>query len=550
MTNKTNEVYDIILRNGMLYDGSGAPPQRGDLAINGQLIAAMGDLSSAKGKQEIDVQGMAITPGFINMLSWASISLIEDGRSLSDICQGVTLEILGESWSEGPLNEKMKAEQLASQGDITYDIPWNTLGEYLEYLVERGVSTNVASYMGTATTRINVLDHSHRSPKAEELEQMCQLVDQAMQEGALGVSSALIYAPDCFYSTEELIALAKVAAKYDGVYVSHLRSEGNFYESALEEFIRIVRESGARGEIYHLKAMAEHNWHKMDWVLDRIEQARAEGLEITADMYTYIAAGTGLDGTMPRWVQEGGYEAWAERLKDPAIRERLRVEMTTHSDEWENTYLASSGRSKGMLLVGFKNPALKHLSGKTLAEVAAMRGTSDVDTIMDLVIEDGSRVEVVYFVMTEDNLRKQIAKPWVSIDSDAQSCAPEGKFLLSGTHPRAYGTFARFLAKYVRDEQIISFAEAVRRLTTLPASVLKIRQRGALKVGYYADLAIFEPEKIQDHATFENPHQLATGMSHVFVNGTQVLKDGQHTGAKPGQVVRGPGWVGWNKEQE
>jgi N-acyl-D-amino-acid deacylase len=542
--------YDIILRNGTLYDGSGAAPIVGDVAINGESIAALGDLGDATGKTEIDVTGLAVAPGFINMLSWAPITLLHDGRSQSDIRQGVTLEVMGESWSEGPLNDEMKKEMLEKQGDIKYDVTWTTLGEFLEQLAERGVSTNIASFVGTSTVRIHTLGYSDRTPSEEELEAMCNLVREAMSEGAMGISSALIYAPDCFNRTEDLIALAKAAAEYDGLYISHLRSEGNNFHEALEEFITTVREAQIRGEIYHLKAMGEPNWHKMDSVLERIEEARAEGLEITADMYTYVAAGTGLDATMPRWVQEGGHDAWVERLKDPAVRERLRVEMNTPSDEWENVYLMSSGQAKGMILVGFKNPELKHLTGKTLAEVAEMRGTSPEDTIMDLVIEDDSRVSVVYFVMTEDNLRKQIKRPWVSLDSDAGSMAPEGEFLKSGTHPRAYGTFARFLAKYIREEKIISLEEGVRRLTTLPASVLKLKWRGALQPGYYADLAIFDPDKIQDHATFENPHQYATGMVHVFVNGTQVLKDGEHTGATPGQFVRGPGWRGWNEIEE
>lgn len=544
------QTYDIILRNGTLYDGSGAPPVVGDLAINGEMIVALGDLGDAVGKTEIDVSGLAVAPGFINMLSWAPITLLHDGRSQSDIRQGVTLEVMGESWSEGPLNEEMTREMLEKQGDIKYDITWTTLGEFLEQLAEKGVSTNIASFVGTATVRIHTIGYSDRNPTSEELEAMCNLVREAMSEGAMGVSSALIYAPDCFYTTEELTALAKAAAEYDGLYISHLRSEGNSFHEALEEFITVVRDAQVRGEIYHLKAMGEANWHKMDSVLERIEQARAEGLEITADMYTYTAAGTGLDATMPRWVQEGGHDAWVARLKDPAVRERLRVEMSTPSNEWENVYLMSSGQAKGMLLVGFKNPELKHLTGKTLAEVAEMRGTSPEDTIMDLVIEDDSRVNVVYFVMTEDNLRKQIKRPWVSLCSDSGSLAPEGLFLKSSTHPRAYGTFARFLAKYVRDEQLIPLEEGIRRMTTLPASVLKLKWRGALKPGFYADLAIFDPDKIQDHATFDQPHQYATGMVHVFVNGTQVLKDGEHTGATPGQFVRGPGWRGWNEIEE
>lgn len=539
--------YDCIIRNGTIYDGSGSPPITGDVAINGETIAAVGNLGDARGRQEIDASGLAVAPGFINMLSWATTSLIEDGRSQGDIRQGVTLEVMGESWSEGPLNDAMKREVVEQQGDIKYEVAWTTLGEYLEHLVERGVSTNVASFVGTATVRVHAIGYADRSPTPEELETMCGLVREAMEEGAVGVSSALIYAPDCFYKTDELIALAKVAAAYDGLYISHIRSEGNAFLESLDEFITTVREAQARGEIYHLKAMGEANWHKMDAALEKIEAVRAEGLQITADMYPYIAAGTGLDATMPRWVQEGGHKVWVERLQDPAIRERVRQEIATPSDEWENVYLMC-GSPDRMILVGFKNPALKHLTGKTLAEVAAMRGTTPEDTIMDLVVEDDSRVGVVYFVMSEDNLRKQFACPWVCLDSDAPSMAPEGVFLKSGTHPRAYGTFARFLAKYVRDEGVMPLEEGILRLTSLPASMLKLNQRGTLTPGFFADLAIFDPITIQDHATFEQPHQYATGMVHVFVNGTQVLKDGEHTGAKPGQVVRGPGWSGWGKQ--
>ena len=475
------------------------------------------------------------------MLSWSTISLIVDGLSQSEIRQGVTLEVMGEGDSPGPLNDAMKAENVASQGDIKYDIAWTTLDEYLQYLVRRGVSTNVASFVGTTTVRIHAMGYLARHSTPAELEEMCRLVRQAMADGAVGVSSSLIYAPDCFYQTDELIALARAAAEYDGMYISHIRGEGNAFLEALDELITIARQAKIRAQVYHLKAMGQMNWHKMDAALAKIEAARAEGLAVTADMYPYIAAGTGLDATMPRWVQEGGHRAWVERLKDPAIRERVRREMSTPNTEWENVYLMSGSPDK-IILSGFKNPALKPLIGQTLAQVAAQRGTSPEDTIMDLVVEDDSRVGIVYFVMSEENLKKQFARPWVSLDSDAPSMAPEGVFLKSGTHPRAYGTFARFLGKYVRDEQVMPLAEAVRRLTALPASVLKVDRRGWLRPGYFADLAIFDPAKIQDHATYAQPQQYSTGMRHVFVNGTQVLHDGEHTGAKPGQVVRGPGW--------
>ncbi len=532
--------YDIILRNGTLFDGSGAPGARGDLAIQGRGIAALGDLKDARGRRELDVSGLAVTPGFINMLSWATESLIADGRSQSDIRQGVTLEVMGEGFSFGPLTEQMKAVMLAEQGDIKYDIPWTTLDGYLNHLVARGVSCNVASFVGTATVRIHVVGHAARSPSPAELEAMCNLVRAAMADGALGVSSALIYAPDCFYKTDELIALARAAAEYDGLYISHLRSEGNAFLEALDELLTIARQANIRAEVYHLKAAGRDNWPKLEAAIAKIESARAEGLHITADMYHYTAGATGLDATMPRWVQEGGHRAWVERLKDPAIRARLRAEMNQASDDWENMYLGV-GTPDNILFLAFKNDALKHYTGQTLAQVAAARGTSPEETIFDLVVEDDSRVGAAFFMMSEDNVRRQVALPWVSVDSDEASLAPEGVFLKSNAHPRAYGTFARYLGKYVRDEQIIPLAEAVRKLTSLPASVLNLSQRGLLKPGYFADLAIFDPQKIQDHATFAEPHQYATGMVHVLVNGTQVLKDGEHTGATPGQVVRGPG---------
>ncbi len=533
--------YDIIIRNGTLYDGSGGNPIVGDVAIQGDTLAAVGQLENARAKLEIDAEGLAVAPGFINMLSWATESLIEDGRSQGDIRQGVTLEVFGEGWSLGPLNEKMKIAESEQQGDIKFDIEWTTLAEYLDFLVKRGVSPNVASFVGATTVRIHEIGYKDRPPTAEELERMRGLVAQAMEEGALGLGSSLIYAPAFYAETNELIELAKVAAKYDGMYISHLRSEGNQLLEGVDELITIAREAGIRAEIYHLKAAGQANWSKLETVFERVEAARAEGLSITADIYTYVAGATGLNAAMPPWVQEGGYNAWVERLKNPVIRRRLKREMSTPTDDWENLYLAAGSADK-VLLVGFKNDALKPLTGKTRAEVARMRGKSPEETAMDLVIEDGSRVDTVYFIMAEDNIGKKIARPWVSLGSDAESLAPENVFLKSNPHPRAYGNFARLLGKYVREEKIISLTEAIRRMTSLPATNLRIRNRGMIREGYFADVVVFDPKTIQDHATFERPHQYSSGMRHVFVNGVQVLKDGEHTGATPGRVVRGPGW--------
>lgn len=538
--------YDIVIRNGMIYDGSGSSPFAGDIAISADTIAAVGSLGQVKGKQEIDVGGMVVAPGFINMLSWATETLIEDGRSQSDIRQGVTLEVFGEGWSYGPYNEKMKQEEVESQSDIKYDIEWTTLGEYLEYLAHRGISCNIASFVGATTVRIHEIGYEDRPPAPEELSRMRELVRQAMEEGALGVGSSLIYAPAFYAKTDELIALCKVAAEYDGMYISHIRSEGNRLLQAVDELITIAREADIPAEIYHLKASGKPNWEKLDAVIAKVEAARAQGLRITADMYTYVAGATGLDAAMPPWVQEGGHKAWVSRLKDAEVRKKVKQQMVTPSNDWENLFLAA-GPEK-MLLVGFKSEALKPLTGKTLSEVAEMRGTSPAETAMNLVIEDDSRVGTVYFLMSEENIKKKIAIPWVAFDSDAGSLAPHGVFLKTNPHPRAYGSFARLLGKYVRDEKIILLEEAIRRLTSFSAENLGLKRRGFLKPGYFADIVIFDPESIQDHATFEKPHQYSTGVHHVFVNGTQVLKEGEHTGAKPGRVVRGPGWTGWKTE--
>jgi N-acyl-D-amino-acid deacylase len=532
--------YDVIIKSGRVYDGSGGPAYVADVAIEDDRIAAIGRLD-ADANSVIDASGLAVAPGFINMLSWATDTLIEDGRSQSDIRQGVTLEVMGEGFSMGPLNEMMKRDLLESQGDIKYAVKWTTLGEYLEYLERKGVSTNVASFVGATTVRIYALGYQDRAPTYRELQKMRQLVAQAMREGALGVSSALIYAPGVYAKTDELEALAEVAGKYGGMYISHLRSEGNDLLGAVDELITIARQANVAAEIYHLKAAGKANWNKLDAVIEKIEKARAEGLKITADMYTYTAGSTGLDAAMPPWVQAGGFRAWVARLKDPAIRPRVVHEMSTPSDKWENLYLLA-GSPENVLLVGFKNKNLRYLTGKTLAQVAEMRGKSPEETAIDLVIEDESRVGTIYFLMSEENVKKQLKLPLVSFCSDAGSLAPEGVFLKSSTHPRAYGNFTRLLGKYVRDEHVIPLAEAIRRLTSLPAENLKLDRRGRLRKGYYADIVVFDPNTICDNATYEKPHQYAAGVVDVFVNGTQVLKDGEHTGAKPGRVVRGPGW--------
>lgn len=536
--------YDVVIRGGTVYDGSGGDGFVADVAIAGDTVAAIGNLAEATTRREIDAAGLAVSPGFINMLSWATESLIEDGRSESDIRQGVTLEVFGEGWSEGPLSDTMKVVRQVQQGDIKYDIAWTTLGEYLDYLVDRGIAPNVASFVGATTVRIHEVGYDNRPPTPEELGRMRALVRQAMEEGALGLGSSLIYAPAFYAATDELIELAKVAAEHGGIYISHMRSEGNRLVEAVRELLTISREAGLPAEIYHLKAAGRANWDKMDLVIAMVEAARAAGLRITADMYTYAAGATGLDAAMPPDIQEGGLDAWIQRLRDPAIRMRVRREMRTPTDEWENLYLAA-GSPSNILLVGFKQDSLKYLTGRTLAQVASMRGTSPEETAMDLVIADDSRVGTVYFLMTEENIEKQIARPWVSFGSDAESLAPEGVFLQSNPHPRAYGNFARLLGRYVRDRQVISLQEAIRRLTSLPAENLGIRRRGTLAPGYFADVVVFDPAGIQDHATFDAPHQYAEGVVHVLVNGRLVFHNGEHTGATPGRVVRGPGWTGW-----
>lgn len=536
--------YQIIIRGGTVYDGSGSPGVVADVGINADTIAIIGDLSKAVAETEINAVGLAVAPGFINMLSWATESLILDGKSQADIRQGVTLEVFGEGTSMGPLNDQMKADMQADMKrnpDWKYEVDWTTLDEYLRSLERRGVAPNVASFIGATSVRIHELGYANRLPTMEELDRMKVLVKTAMEEGALGVGSSLIYAPANYSSTEELIELCKVAGEYGGMYITHMRSEGNNIFGAVDETIRIAREGKLPAEIYHLKMAGNENWWKLDSVLAKIDAANAAGLKITADMYTYPAGATGLDASMPPWVQEGGIKEWIKRLQDPKVRKQALEEMRKPSDKWENLLLMA-GSPDRVLLLGFANDSLKRFTGKTLAEVSKIYGKSPEETAMDLVIADSTRVGTAYFMMSEENIKRQIALPYLSFGSDAESPATEGVFLKSSTHPRAYGNFSRLLGKYVRDEKVIPLEEAIRKLTSLPATNLKIKKRGQLTPGYFADLAIFDPTKIQDHATFERPHQYSTGMVHVFVNGTQVLQDEEHTGATPGRVVRGPGW--------
>ena len=522
--------YDVIVTDGLIHDGNGGEPYVADIGIRGERIAVIGELAG-EAETVIDASGLAVAPGFINMLSWATESLLIDGRGQSDIRQGVTLEVFGEGRSEGPLNEAMQAEL-----DPRWAGEWSTLGEYLDFLVERGVASNVASFVGATTVRVNVLGYEDRAPNAEELDRMRELVRQAMEEGALGLGSSLIYAPAFYASTEELVELAKVASEYGGMYISHLRSEGNRLLEAVDELIHIAREADIPAEIHHLKMAGRENWDKFDDVVERVEAARAEGLRITANIYAYTAGSTGLDAAMPPWVQEGGYSAWAQRLQDPDTRARVLEEMVSPTDEWENLALAAG--PAGTLLVGFENPELRRYAGMTLGEVAGERGTTPAETAIDLVIEDGSRVQVVYFLMSAGNVADGIALPWVSFASDAASMAAEGEFLDRMTHPRAYGNFARVLGKYVREDQVVTLPEAIRKLAKLPAANLGLSDRGELREGYFADIAIFDPAEIRDHASYDDPHQYATGMVHVLVNGVPVLRDGDHTGALPGRVLR------------
>jgi N-acyl-D-amino-acid deacylase len=538
------ERVDLLVRNGTIYDGRGGAPIAGDVAVRDGRVVAVGALRDYTAARELDAKGLAVAHGFINTLSWATESLIYDGRGVSDIKQGVTLEIMGEGNSMGPVNDRIREEMIKTQADIRYDVTWKTLGGYLDHIVKRGVAPNVASFVGATSVRSYVVGFDDRAPTADELKQMQELVREAMREGALGVGSSLIYAPASYAKTDELIAITKAAGEFGGAYISHMRSEGDRFLEALDELIRIAREAKVHAEVYHLKAAGQKNWPKMSQAIAKIEAARKSGLSISADMYPYTAGATGLDASMPPWVQAGGLDAWIGRLKQPEIRKRVVAEMRNPNSDWESLFIAA-GSPDRILLIGFKTDKLKPLTGKTLAEVAKMRGKSPEETAIDLVIEDHTRVGTAYFLMSEENVKLGLSQPWVSIGSDAEAPAIEGPFLKSNPHPRAYGAFARFLGRYVRDQKVATLQDAIRRLTRLPAENFKLRNRGCLDKDCHADIVVFDPAKISDAATFEKPHQYASGMVHVFVNGVQVLKDGEHTGAKPGQVVRGPGWTGW-----
>jgi len=533
--------YDVLITGGSVYDGNGGEPFVGDVAIQGDRIAYVGRHASNPARERIDAHGKAVAPGFINMLAHPEESLLIDGRALSDLRQGVTLEVIGED-SMGPLTPEMKERALQRQGDLHYPIDWTTLGEYLQRLEQRGIAPNVASFVGAGTVRINVLGERDVQPTPEQLVQMRTLVRQAMEQGAVGVTTALIYSPNQYARTPELVALATESARCGGMYSVHMRSEGDRLLEAVQETVDIARASGGPAEIYHLKVAGRRNWDKVGALIAAVEKARAEGTRITADMYVYTAGATGLDAAMPPWVLDGGLEAWIERLRDAKMRARVIADMRDPRPSWENLFRAAG--AGGTLLLAFKNPRLKPLTGKTLAEVARMRGVSPEDAAIDLVVEDGSRVGVAYFLMSEDNIRREVVLPWVSFDSDEAAPAPEGVFLKSNNHPRAYGNFARVLAKYVREEKVLTLPQAIHKLAALPAATLSLSDRGQLKNGYFADIVVFDPATIQDHATYDRPHQLATGVDEVWVNGARALRQGVATGAASGRAVRGRAWTG------
>ncbi len=535
------DTYDIVIKNGLIYDGSGGVPFLGDVSIQGDRITYVGPHSPREGREQVDAQRKAVAPGFVNMFSHTEQSLLQDGRGLSDLRQGVTLEVMGEA-SMGPLTAQMKESLRNRQSDFHYDVDWTTLGEYLEKLERHGITPNIASFVGAGTVRMNVVGESDAQVSAPQLDAMRALVRHAMEEGALGVTTALIYPPNSYASTAELIELAKESARCGGMYTAHIRSEANKLLEAVQETVDIAKASGGPAEIYHLKAAGESNWGKLDAVIRSIETARASGVRITANMYTYTAGATGLNAAMPPWVQKGGFDAWTKRLGDPGVRSRVIADMRDPTPSWENLY-AQAGPS-GVLLLQFKNPALRPLIGKTLDQVAQMRSMSPEETAIDLVRKDGSSVLSAYFFISEDNVRREVALPWVGFGSDAAAIAPEGEFLQASAHPRTYGNFARVLAKYVREEKILKLEQAIHRLSAMPAANLSLFDRGMLKAGYFADVVVFDPHSIQDHATYEQPHQLATGIRDVWINGIRALRNGEATGAASGRVVRGRAWVG------
>ena len=538
---KQKTKYETIIRNGMIYDGSGGEAYRADIAISADTIAFIGNLSNESARNDIDAKGMAVAPGFINMLSWSNESLIEDGRSQGELRQGVTLEVMGEGESMGPLNARMKDQLTKGQTDIKFNVDWNTLGEYLNWLEKKGISCNVASFVGATTVREYVVGEDDRDPTPAQMDSMRLLVRQAMEEGAMGVGSSLIYPPAFFAKTNELVELCKEASKYNGMYISHIRNEGNKLFEAVDELMTIAKEANLPAEIYHFKASGKDNWWKVDSLIKKIDKARAEGLKITADMYTYSASATGLTAAFPPSLQDGGFDSLWHRLQRADVREKMKRAMDSNAQDWENTYYGAGG-SKGVLLLAFKQDSLRKYIGKTLDEVAKIRGTSSEETAMNLIVEDSTRIGVSYFSMDSANVKKEVAVPWMSFCSDASSQAPEGVFLKTNPHPRAYGSFIRVLGRYSRDEKDLPLQQAIYQLSKLPATNMKLQKRGELVVGNYADIVIFDPNTVKDNATFEKPHQYASGVVHVFVNGVQVLKNGEHTNAKPGRFVKGPGY--------
>ena len=519
--------YEYIIRNGIIYDGTGSAPFVGDIGIQGDTIVSIGNLKSFKSRHEIDATGLAVAPGFINMLSWAADNLIQDGHAVSDIKQGVTLEVFGEGYSPGPV---VRSKRLAT------DTLWTTLGGYFTYLEHKGFAPNVASFVGATSVRIHEMGFSNRSPSEEELKRMKALVQQAMQEGAMGLGSSLIYPPAAYASTEELIELAKVASGFGGMYITHMRSEGDFILPAINETIRISREANIPAEIYHLKINLSRNWSKLDTVLAKIDSARNAGVPLTANMYPYTASGTGLTSRLPTWVQEGGAVMMRKRMQDRAVRNRVLYEM-------EKGIPSRNSEPENVLLTGFRLDELnKTYKGKTLAEAARIYGKNSDETAIDLIIKDKSRIEALYFQQSEEIVRRILQLPYVSFGSDGGAFNLEtGQY--PADHPRAFGTFARVLGKYVRDEKILTLQEAIRKLTSLPAANLKIEKRGKLQKGFFADIVAFHPDSIADLATYEDPHQYAVGMLYVFVNGVPVLHNGMHTNALPGRIIRGPGYI-------
>jgi N-acyl-D-amino-acid deacylase len=535
------EAYDVLIRGGTVYDGTGKAPRRADVGLRGDRVVAVGDLAGATAKTVVDATDLSVAPGFINMLSWSTESLLADGRGQSEIRQGVTTEIMGEGWSWGPVNDAIKKRMKAEQTDIKYDIEWATLSEYLYFLQRHGVSHNVASFLGATTVREYVLGLENKKPTADDLERMRRLVESEMRDGALGIATALEYAPAYYADTEELIELCKVAARYKGKYITHMRSEGERLLEGIDEAVRISREAKLPAEIYHFKAAGKANWKKMDDAIAKVEAARRDGLAVTANMYCYTAGAAPLTACIPPWAMAGGEVAMRRRLRDADDRRRVLDDIRNKTD-WPNFY-HNAGSPENVVLISFKKETLKPLQGKTLAQIAQQRGKDPVETILDLLLEDESGIGTAYFITAEENIRKLVPLPWVSFGSDEASQAPEGVFLKSMPHPRAYGCFARVLGKYVREEKLLPLEEAVRKLTSLPATNLGLDHRGLLQEGYFADVVVFDPKTVIDRATYEKPHQYAVGVKHVFVNGVQVLKDGEHTGAKPGRALWGPGKV-------